>query len=149
MTNYASCRKTKISTRSSSIRIDFTKGGWRQFARVNRTLGARFIKAFVLRHEVASYIAAHEDVGVQFDTLCQEIRYDDGVYLLLKRVHGEWLITDVSVDESETDSSEEKHTFFPILIWRRARNGLRTALTQALCGWGCTTTRTYRKGEVY
>ena len=137
MTNYASCRKTNISTRSSSIRIDFTRGGWRQFARVNRTLGSRFIKAFVLRHEVASYIAAHEDVGIQFDTLCQEIRYDDGVYLLLKRVHGEWLITDVCVDESETVSSEEKHTFFPILIWRRVRNGLRTALTQTLCGWGC------------
>ena len=148
MTNYASCRKTKISTRSSLIRIDFTKGGWRQFARVNRTLGARFIKAFVLRHEVASYIAAHEDVGVQFDTVCQEIRYDDGVYLLLKRVHGEWLITDVSVDESETDSSEEKHTFFPILIWRRVRNGLRTALTQTLCGWGCST-QILRKGGLY
>ena len=31
MTNYASCRTTNISTRSRSIRIDFTKGGWRQF----------------------------------------------------------------------------------------------------------------------
>ncbi len=149
MTNYASCREINTCTRSRSIRIDFTRGGWRQFARVNHTLGARFIKAFVLRHEVASYIAAHEDVGIQFDTLCQEIRYDDGVYLLLKRVHGEWLITDVSVDESETVSSEEKHTFFPILIWRRVRNGVRAVLTQMLCGWGCTITRTYRKGEVY
>ena len=149
MTNCASCHETNTCTRSIIIRIDFTRGGWRQFARVNRTLGSRFIKAFVLRHEVASYIAAHEDVGIQFDTLCQEIRYDDGVYLLLKRVHGEWLITDVSVDESETVSSEEKHTFFPILIWRRVRNGVRAVLTQMLCGWGCTITRTYRKGEVY
>ena len=149
MTTYASCREINTCSRSSLIRIDFTKGGWRQFARVNRTLGARFIKAFVLRHEVASYIAAHEDVGVQFDTLCQEIRYDDGVYLLLKRVQGEWLITDVCVDESETGSSKEKHTFFPILIWRRVRNGVRAVLTQMLCGWGCTITRTYRKGEVY
>ena len=137
MTNYASCHETNTCTRSIIIRIDFTKGGWRQFARVNRTLGSRFIKAFVLRHEVASYIAAHEDVGIQFDTICQEIRYDDGVYLLLKRVHDEWLITDVSVDESETGSSKEKHTFFPILIWRRVRNGLRTAIIQTLCGWGC------------
>ena len=149
MTNYASCRETNTCTRSIIIRIDFTRGGWRQFARVNHTLGARFIKAFVLRHEVASYIAAHEDVGIQFDTLCQEIRYDDGVYLLLKRVQGEWLITDVCVDESETGSSKEKHTFFPILIWRRVRNGVRAVLTQMLCGWGCTITRTYRKGEVY
>ena len=149
MTNYASCHETNTCTRSIIIRIDFTRGGWRQFARVNRTLGSRFIKAFVLRHEVASYIAAHEDVGIQFDTLCQEIRYDDGVYLLLKRVQGEWLITDVCVDESETGSSKEKHTFFPILIWRRVRNGVRAVLTQMLCGWGCTITRTYRKGEVY
>ena len=137
MTNCASCREMNACNRSSIIRIDFTKGGWRQFAKVNRTLGARFIKAFVLRHEVACYIAAHEDAGVQFDTLCQEIRYDDGVYLLLKRVHGEWFITDVSIDGSGTDSHEEKLTFFPILIWQRVRNGLRTALTQTLCGWGC------------
>ena len=149
MTNYASCHETNTCTRSIIIRIDFTRGGWRQFARVNRTLGSRFIKAFVLRHEVASYIAAHEDVGIQFDTLCQELRYDDGVYLLLKRVQGEWLIIDVCVDESETGSSKEKHTFFPILIWRRVRNGVRAVLTQMLCGWGCTITRTYRKGEVY
>ena len=149
MTNCASCHETNTCTRSIIIRIDFTRGGWRQFARVNRTLGSRFIKAFVLRHEVASYIAAHEDVGIQFDTLCQELRYDDGVYLLLKRVQGEWLITDVCVDESETGSSKEKHTFFPILIWRRVRNGVRAVLTQMLCGWGCTITRTYRKGEVY
>ena len=149
MTNYASCREINTCTRSRSIRIDFTRGGWRQFARVNHTLGARFIKAFVLRHEVASYITAHEEAGVTFDTFCQELRYDDGVYLLLKRVHGEWLITDVCVDESETVGSKGEHTFFPILIWRQVRNGLRTALIQTLCGWGCTTTRTYRKGEVY
>ena len=148
MTNYASCHETNTCTRSIIIRIDFTRGGWRQFARVNRTLGSRFIKAFVLRHEVASYIAAHEDVGIQFDTICQEIRYDDGVYLLLKRVHDEWLITDVSVDESETGSSKEKHTFFPILIWRCVRNGLRTALTQTLYGWGCST-QILRKGGLY
>ena len=148
MTSYASCYATIISPHSSLIRIDFTKGGWRQFARVNRALGARFIKAFVLRHEVASYITAHEEAGVTFDTFCQELRYDDGVYLLLKRVHGEWLITDVCVDELETDSSKEKHTFFPILIWRRVRNGLRTALIQTLCGWGCST-QILRKGGLY
>ena len=148
MTSYAICRENNAYNRSNLIRIDFTKGGWRQFARVNRALGARFIKAFVLRHEVASYIAAHEDVGIQFDTICQEIRYDDGVYLLLKRVQGEWLITDVCVDESETGSSKEKHTFFPILIWRRVRNGVRTALIQTLCGWGCST-QILRKGGLY
>ena len=148
MTNYASCREINTCTRSRSIRIDFTRGGWRQFARVNHTLGARFIKAFVLRHEVASYITAHEEAGVTFDTFCQELRYDDGVYLLLKRVHGEWLITDVCVDESETVGSKGEHTFFPILIWRQVRNGLRTALIQTLCGWGCST-QILRKGGLY
>ena len=33
--------------------VDFTRSGWRQFAKLNRRLGARFIRGFVLRFELA------------------------------------------------------------------------------------------------
>ena len=43
---------------------------------------------------MAEYIAAHEVAGVKLDTECQELRYDDGIVLLLKKVQGTWLITE-------------------------------------------------------
>ena len=45
---------------SHIVSIDFTKQGWRQFAAVNRRLAARYIRAFILKQELAQYIAAHE-----------------------------------------------------------------------------------------
>ena len=42
------------------VRVDFTRSSWRQFTRLNRNLGARFIRGFVLRYELAAYLTAHE-----------------------------------------------------------------------------------------
>ena len=78
-----------------AVSIDFTKQGWRRFARLNASLGTRYIRAFILKRDVAEYIAAHEAAGVKLDTGCQELRYDGGVHLLLRKVQGTWLITDV------------------------------------------------------
>ena len=78
-----------------AVSIEFTKQGWRQFARLNASLGTRYIRAFILKRDVAEYIAAHEAAGVKLDTGCQELRYDGGVHLLLRKVQGTWLITDV------------------------------------------------------
>ena len=55
--------------------VEFTRSGWRQLARLNRSLGARLIRAFVLCHELSAYLAEHEASGVHLDTECQEVRY--------------------------------------------------------------------------
>lgn len=59
-----------------NVSIDFTKQGWRQFAKLNSTLGSRYLRAFILKRDVAEYIAAHEAAGVKLDTECQELRYE-------------------------------------------------------------------------
>ena len=71
-------------------RVDFSRTGWQQFAKLNRKLGKRFLQAFILRNELAAYLTAYEAAGVQLDTECQEVRYEDGVYLLLRRTQGVW-----------------------------------------------------------
>ena len=48
-----------------TVPIDFTKHGWRQFAKLNTYLGIRYIRAFILKRDVAEYIAAHEAAGCQ------------------------------------------------------------------------------------
>ena len=81
----------------NSCSISFTKRGFRQFARVNQLLGKAFIRAFVLYREMAAYITAHEADGYHLDTICLDVRYDENVYLLLMKCHGEWLITDIGL----------------------------------------------------
>ena len=102
-----------------SVSIDFTKQGWRQFAAVNRRLAARYIRAFILKRELQQYIAAHEAAGVRLDTQCQEVCYDGGVYLLLRRTQVTWYITDVVLTDSEAG-------FVP--AWERIRRGASGAL---------------------
>ena len=48
-----------------AVSIEFTKQGWRQFAKLNSHLGTRCIRAFILKRDVAEYIAAHEVAGVK------------------------------------------------------------------------------------
>lgn len=108
--------------------VEFTRSGWRQLARLNRSLGARLIRAFVLRHELSAYLAEHEASGVHLDTECQEVRYVDGVYLLLRRSQGIWYITDVF-------AAEEGDDYEPMYFWQRVRRGAGCVLIRLLIGW--------------
>lgn len=108
--------------------VEFTRSGWRQLARLNRSLGARLIRAFVLRHELSAYLAEHEASGAHLDTECQEVRYADGVYLLLRRSQGIWYITDVF-------AAEEGDGYEPAYFWQRVRRGAGCVLIRLLIGW--------------
>ncbi len=108
-----------------SVSIDFTKQGWRQFAAVNRRLAARYIRAFILKRELKQYIAAHEAAGVHLDTQCQEVCYDSGIYLLLRRTQGTWYITDIVLTDAAAG-------FVPVFTWKRIRRGAPGALRRVL-----------------
>ena len=116
------------------VQVEFTRSGWRQLARFNRSLGARLIRAFVLRHELSAYLAEHEASGVHLDTECQEVRYVDGVYLLLRRSQGIWYITDVF-------AAEEGDDYEPMYFWQRVRRGAGCVLIRLLIGWRQLTRR--------
>ena len=114
--------------------VEFTRSGWRQLARLNRSRGARLIRAFVLCHELSAYLAEHEASGVHLDTECQEVRYVDGVYLLLRRSQGIWYITDVF-------AAEEGDGYEPMYFWQRVRRGAGCVLIRLLLGWRQLTRR--------
>lgn len=108
--------------------VDFTDKGWKQFTRLNRRLGAGFIRALVLQKELAHYLAAHERAGVQLDTECQEVRYDDGVYLLLRKTQGVWYITEVFM-------AEEATAYQPVYFWQQIKRGISFIMARVLIGW--------------
>lgn len=114
--------------------VDFTRSGWRQFMRLNRTLGARFLRGFVLRYELAAYLTAHEAAGVELDEGCQEVRYENGVYLLLRKMQGVWYITDVF-------TTEETVAYEPVFFWKQIKRGANLSLVHVLSGWRQLTER--------
>lgn len=117
--------------------VDFTRSGWRQFAKLNRSLGARFIRGFVLRYELGMYLAAYEAAGIPLDEGCQEVRYKDGVYLLLKKMQGVWYITDVFAAEGAV-------AYEPVFFWKQIKRGASFILAHVLTGWRSLTQRMVR-----
>ena len=122
-----------------AAQVDFTRSGWRQFARLNRRLGVRFIRGFVLRYELAAYLTAHEDAGAPLDEGCMEVRYEDGVYLLLRKMQGVWYITDVF-------AAEETVGYEPVFFWQKIRRGADFILAHVLSGWRQLTERMVLNG---
>ena len=112
----------------SMVRVAFTRAGRRQFFRVNRSLGSTFIRGFVLCSEVAEYIAAHEAAGVRLDDECQEIRYDEHIALLVKKMQGVWYVTDVAL-------LEPAEGYAPLFTWMKIKRGCAELLAHVLCGW--------------
>ncbi len=110
------------------VQVEFTRSGWRQFGEMNRSHGARFIRGYVLLREVAAFITAHEDQGISLDTICQELRYDNGIYLLLMRHQGIWYITEIWATDTPT-------RFLPVYLWRRVKRGFRDFIAKVLVCW--------------
>ena len=114
--------------------VDFTRSGWRQFFRLNRSLGTRFIRGFVLRYELAAYLTAHETAGVELDEGCQEVCYENGIYLLLRKMQGVWYITDIF-------TTEETVAYEPVFFWKQIKRGVNLILAHVLSGWRQLTER--------
>ncbi len=127
-------RNIAVMRTSSRVIIDFTRAGWRSFEKVNRALGARFIRPFMLRNELAAYIAAHEAQGVFFDTESEEIRYDGGVYVVIRKMQGVWYIIDAYMTETPVE-------FEPIYFWQRIQRGINYVLAMLAIGWRVIKTR--------
>ena len=127
-------RKRSAQHYLRTAHVDFTRSGWRQYMKLNRSLDARFIRGFVLRYELGVYLAAHEDAGAPLDEGCMEVRYEDGVYLLLREMQGVWYITDVFC-------TEEAVAYEPVFCWKRIRRGASFILAHVLIGWRQLTER--------
>ncbi len=119
--------------------VDFTRSGWRQFFRLNRSLGARFLREFVLRYELAAYLTAHEAAGVELDEGCLEVCYENGVYLLLRKMQGVWYITDIF-------ATEETVAYEPVFFWKQIKHGVNLILAHILSGWRQLTERMVLNG---
>ena len=75
------------------------------------------------------------------DTDCQEIRYDDGIYLLLRKMQGEWYITDVIL-------SDAPDTFLPVYTVRNVLRGFMSVIALVFTGWRNQVGKTEKKAVI-
>ena len=65
------------------------------------------------------------------------VRYEDGVYLLLKQIGSTWYVTDIW-------ATEEPTAFAPMLFWVRVKRGWQIILRQIVIGWRNLTSRSIK-----
>lgn len=127
-------RVTKLLFKSARVTIEFTKGGWQQLLRRNTSPVSAFIQAINIKADLALYITAHEEKGIFMDTECQEICYQSGLFLIIRKEHGVWYITDVF-------STGEDMGFVPVYFWRRVKRGINVVAARVLICWRRLTKR--------
>ncbi len=118
---------TKLLFKSARVRIEFMKDGWRQLAKINRSFGGSFIRAFILKNEIAVYIAAHTQSGRHFEDAL-ELRYDEHISVLLENRNGLWYITDVI-------ATGESVGYAPLYFWTQIKRGCDIVCARILIGW--------------
>ena len=84
-------------------------------------------------------LTAHEAADVELDEGCQEVCYENGVYLLLRKMQGVWYITDVF-------AAEETVGYEPIFFWQKIRRGADFILAHVLSDWRQLTERMVLNG---
>ena len=127
-------RVTKLLFKSVSVNIEFTRGGWQQLLRRNTSPVSAFVQAINIKADLALYITAHEEKGIFMDTECQEICYQSGLYLLIRKEHGVWYITDVF-------STGEETGYAPVYFWTRVKRGFKLVAARMLICWRRLTKR--------
>ena len=119
---------TKLLFKSARVNIEFTKDGWKQLLQQNTSPVSAFIQSINIKADLALYITAHEDKGIFMDTECQEICYQSGLFLIIRKEHGVWYITDVF-------TTGEDAGFEPVYFWTRIKRGCNVLVARILICW--------------
>ena len=139
---------TKLLFKSARVNIEFTKDGWKQLLQQNTSLVSAFIQSINIKADLALYIIAHEEKGIFMDTECQEICYQSGLFLIIRKEHGVWYITDVF-------TTGEDAGFVPVYFWTRIKRGCNVLAARVLICWRRLTkpaqrnTSTFTGGTLY
>ena len=126
---------TKLLFKSARVNIDFTKESWQQLLQLHTTPISAFIQSINIKSDLALYITAHEDKGIFMDTECQEICYQSGLFLIIRKEHGVWYITDVFTTGDDVG-------FVPVYFWTRVKRGFQMVAARVLICWRRLTKRT-------
>ena len=126
---------TKLLFKAARVRVEFTKAGWQQLLRLHPSPISAFIQTANIRADLGLYIASYEERGIRLDSECQEVCYQSGLFLILRKEHGVWYVTDVY-------TTVEAAGFAPVYFWTRIKRGFDVLAARVLIRWRRLTKRT-------
>lgn len=121
--------------------VEFNHSGSRKLRKISHSLGSNPIRCQlaeeIVLDEMSAYLAGHEAAGIHLDGECLEVRYDEGIYLLLKKMQGIWYITDCTIDHEVLECEEYGAfvQFKPLFVWQTIKRGLDYIIAHVLVGW--------------
>ena len=119
---------TKLTMKSTRVRIEFTRESWKQFTQLNHSAIPAFVRAINIKADLALYIVAHEEQNIHLDNECQEVCYQPGLFMILQQKNGVWYITDIYTTGSVSG-------YAPVYLWTRIKRGFRVLAARVLIGW--------------
>jgi len=119
---------TKLLFKAASVRVEFSKGGWQQLLRLHPSPASAFLQAVNIKADLALYIASYEERGIHLDSDCQEVRYQSGMFLIIRKEHGVWYITEVYTTDGDIG-------FEPVFMWIRIKRGCNVLVARVLICW--------------
>ena len=126
---------TKLLFKAARVRVEFTKEGWQQLLRLHPSPMSAFIQTVNIKADLGLYIASYEERGIHLDSECQEVCYQSGLFLILRKEHGVWYVTDVY-------TTGEDAGFVPVYFWTRVKRGCNVLAARVLICWRRLTKRT-------
>ena len=125
---------TKLLFKAARVRVEFTKEGWQQLFRLHPSPMSAFIQTVNIKADLGLYIASYEECGIHLDSECQEVCYQSGLFLILRKEHGVWYVTDVY-------TTGEDAGFVPVYFWTRVKRGCNVLAARMLICWRRLTKR--------
>ena len=119
---------TKLLFKAARVSVEFTKAGWQQLIRLHPSPISAFIQAVNIKADLGVYIASYEDRGIHLDSECQEVCYQSGMFLIMRKEHGVWYVTDVYTTAEATG-------FVPVFFWTRIKRGCNVLAARVLICW--------------
>ncbi len=118
--------------------VNMTRNASKQMKKVNAVIrktspATPLLFKSVLRTELSEYITQHEAAGAALDENCLEVRYEDGIYVLLRKMQGEWYVTDVIADKDILNA--DIVAYKPVYVWQKLKQGLDYVIARILVGW--------------
>ena len=118
--------------------VNMTRNAGKQMKKINASLRKTspttpLLFKSVLRTELSDYITQHEAAGAALDENCLEVRYEDGIYVLLRKMQGEWYVTDIVADKDILNA--DTVAYKPVYVWQKLKQGLDYAIAHILVGW--------------
>ena len=115
-----------MSEYQNKIHVRFSGKAGHELEKCERKLGLDYSKETICS-EIGFYIAAHEAVGIQFDSECQQIDYGEGLVLLLQKQDGKWEVIEVLMRTA--------FTYVAVWVWKRVARGAKTLLRKVVAAW--------------